>query len=167
MGALFALIPTKDLIYGALVVLLIAFGVYERHHLIAEGEQHELAALKLSSSRLQAAAQKQVAATAADYANTLSTVKGDLDAQLQTAAAIHASDAQRLRDIDADRSKHAALASAGNGQGSVGQGSTGSSANEHGVADLEQVALSLADAGREVSAALTACVNERNGLTGK
>ena len=61
MGALLALIPGKDLLYGALLVAFIAFGVYERHHLIAEGQQHELAALKTSSEQLQ----KQTAAQTA------------------------------------------------------------------------------------------------------
>jgi hypothetical protein len=62
MGALLALIPGKDLIYGGLILGIILFGVYERHHLIAEGQQHELAALKLSSDRLQ----KQTAAQTAE-----------------------------------------------------------------------------------------------------
>jgi hypothetical protein len=53
MPALLALIPGKDWLYGGLIVLLISFGIYERHHLIAEGQQHELAALKLSSDKLQ------------------------------------------------------------------------------------------------------------------
>lgn len=62
MTALLALIPGKDMLYGALITALLAFGVYERHHLIAEGQQHELAALKLSSDRLQ----KQTAAQTAE-----------------------------------------------------------------------------------------------------
>jgi hypothetical protein len=62
MGALLALIPTKDMVYGALIVMLAAFGIYERHHLIAEGQQHELAALKASSDRLE----KQTAAQTAE-----------------------------------------------------------------------------------------------------
>ena len=61
MGALLALIPTKDLVYGALIAILLAFGVYERHHLITEGATHELAALKASSDRLE---KKSVAETA-------------------------------------------------------------------------------------------------------
>ena len=52
MGLL-ALIPLKDWVYGGLIVTLLIFGVYEKHHLIAEGQQHELAALKLSSDKLQ------------------------------------------------------------------------------------------------------------------
>ena len=61
MGAILSMIPGKDLVYGALIVTLIAFGAYERHHLIAEGQQHELAALKLSSDRLQKQADQQTA----------------------------------------------------------------------------------------------------------
>ena len=52
MGLL-ALIPIKDWIYGGIISALLVFGVYEKHHLITEGQQHELAALKLSSDKLQ------------------------------------------------------------------------------------------------------------------
>jgi hypothetical protein len=61
MGALLALIPLKDWLYGGAIVALIAFGVHERNHLIAEGQQHEIAALKTSSEQLQ----KQTAAQTA------------------------------------------------------------------------------------------------------
>ena len=53
MGALLALIPTKDAIYGALILCIVLFGVYEVHHLKAEGAAHEMAALKASSDKLQ------------------------------------------------------------------------------------------------------------------
>jgi len=53
MSALLALIPTKDWFYGILIASLLAFGVYERHHLLVEGQQHELAALQASSDRLE------------------------------------------------------------------------------------------------------------------
>src|SRR5271169_3171972 len=73
MSALLAMIPGKDLAYGALIVALIAFGVYERNHLITEGEQHEAAALKASSDRLQKkadleSAELQAKATMAEQA---------------------------------------------------------------------------------------------------
>ena len=54
MGALLALIPTKDAIYGALILCIVLFGVYEVHHLKAEGAAHEVAALAASSAKLQA-----------------------------------------------------------------------------------------------------------------
>src|SRR5271166_2882216 len=55
MGALLALIPSKDWFYGALIIALIALLVYELH----EGKVHELAALQASSAKLlqQTAAQ--------------------------------------------------------------------------------------------------------------
>ncbi len=55
-------LPIKDWIWGGLVAALLIFGAYEKHHLIAEGQQHELAALKLSSDKLQ----KQTAAQTAE-----------------------------------------------------------------------------------------------------
>jgi hypothetical protein len=61
MGALLALIPGKDLVYGAVIICLITLGLYERHHLIAEGQQHELAALQASSAKLQKETDKQTA----------------------------------------------------------------------------------------------------------
>ena len=69
MGALLALIPSKDWFYGALIIALIAVLVYERH----EGKVHELAALKASSEKLQAqtaakTAELQARATMAEQA---------------------------------------------------------------------------------------------------
>jgi hypothetical protein len=61
MTALLGLLPLKDWVYSIIIVALIAFGVYEKHHLIAEGQQHELAALKLSSDKLQKQTAKQTA----------------------------------------------------------------------------------------------------------
>jgi len=61
MGALLALIPGKDLAYGAIIVaLLAAFGAYTIHerHI---GAAHETAALKASSDKLIAQTAKQTA----------------------------------------------------------------------------------------------------------
>jgi hypothetical protein len=61
MGALLALIPGKDLAYGAIIVaLLAAFGAYTIHerHI---GAAHETAALKASSAKLQAETDKKTA----------------------------------------------------------------------------------------------------------
>jgi len=161
------LIPGKDQFYGAVIVaLLVGFGWYT-HHERALGAAHEVAALKISSDKLEKAAAKQVTQTAADYAATLSTVKENLDAQLQTASTQHESDALRLRDYDTYRRQHPALGSAGAGPGAQPAGSTGPGADESRLASLEQMALELADGGRAVSAALTACVKDRDSLTGK
>jgi len=58
MGALLALIPSRDWFYGALIVGLGLLLVYERH----EGAAHELAAVQASTIKLQA----QTAAQTAD-----------------------------------------------------------------------------------------------------
>ena len=62
MGALLALIPGKDMIYAAIIlILLVAFGMYTVHERHA-GAAHEMAALQASSDRLQ----KQTAAQTAE-----------------------------------------------------------------------------------------------------
>ena len=61
MGALLALIPSKDLVYCAILLAVIAgFGAYTVHerHL---GAAHETAALKVSSAKLQAETDKKTA----------------------------------------------------------------------------------------------------------
>lgn len=167
MGALLSLIPGKDLVYGALIVALIIFGVYERNHLIAEGAQHELAALKISSDRLQQAAAKQVTQTAADYAASLSTIKENLDEQQRTNSVLASTDAQRLRDFDAYRRSHPALGGAAGGPGPQATGAGSTITVDEVLSGLEQSAQSLAAATRSASAALTACMADRDSLVGK
>ncbi len=61
MGALLALIPSKDLVYCAILLAVIAgFGAYTIHerHI---GAAHETAALKASSAKLQAETDKKTA----------------------------------------------------------------------------------------------------------
>jgi hypothetical protein len=165
--SLLSLIPGKDLFYGAVIVVLLLFGWHEVNHLKAEGAAKEVTALQVSSAKLTAAAQKQVQETATNYASTLVTVKENLDGQVKAAATQHDIDAQRLREYDAYRRQHPAVASAGTGPSGQSAGSTSAGSDEPRLASLEQVALGLADGGREVSIALTSCVKERESLTGK
>ena len=61
MGALLALIPGKDLAYGAIIVALLAgFGWYTIHERDI-GKAHEVAALAASSAKLQAETDKKTA----------------------------------------------------------------------------------------------------------
>ena len=61
MGALLALIPGKDLAYGAIIVALLAgFGWYTIHERNI-GKAHEAAALAASSAKLQAETDKKTA----------------------------------------------------------------------------------------------------------
>jgi len=167
VSALLALVPIKDWVYvGVIVALLTAFGIYtvhERH----EGEAHEIAALKKSSDALQAKEAAHVIAVAKAYADSANANEEKLNAQLQAAADQHNSDADRLREYDAYRRTHKDVGSPQTGSGTDGAGNQSTSGYEDQLASLEQVALGLATAGREMNAALTACMADRNSLVGK
>src|ERR1700677_4174846 len=61
MPALLALIPTKDWLYGGLIVLLIVFGLHEHHKILAEGIAEQKAADDKASAVLVATTAKQTA----------------------------------------------------------------------------------------------------------
>ena len=165
--ALLGLIPVKDWIYGLLIAGLIAFGVYEVHHLKAEGAAKEVAALQVSSDKLQAAAAKQVAATAASYSATLSTVTENLDAQVKAAATQHTADALRLQNFDAYRRSHPQVGSPGGGPSAQSPGTSVAAGTSDYLTSLGQVALSFAGANADAASALSACMADRDALTGK
>jgi hypothetical protein len=167
MGALLALIPGKDLFYGGAIIALLLFGVYEYKHIEAKGAAHEIAALQASSKTLTDAATKQVAETAANYATTVAAITEKADENDKASAAQHESDAQRLRDYDAYRSSHPALESAGSGTQPQAAGTPGDNGVERSLSSLEQVALDLAGSLRDDQNALSACMADRDGLTGK
>ncbi len=167
MGALLSFIPGKDLVYGGIIIALILSGIYEVHHLKAEGAAHEIAALQKSSAALQADAAKQVAETATNYATTVATITEKADEDAKASTAQHESDAQRLREYDAYRSQHPALASAGSGSNDAAKGAPGDNGVERSLDGLEQVALNLAAALRGDQDALAECMADRDGLVGK
>jgi|HubBroStandDraft_6_1064221.scaffolds.fasta_scaffold736634_2 hypothetical protein len=91
MLALLALIPVKDYLWAALVVGLVGFGLYERAHLIDEGEAHEQAQVtnvtKAAFAERNATLAKQAAIDAANlktiedsYANSLHLANATTDA---------------------------------------------------------------------------------------
>lgn len=167
MPALLKLVPLKDWVYLSLILALLGgFGAYTIHerHL---GAAHEITVLKKSSDELQAKAAAHVIQVAKAYSTASTANEEKLNAQLKAASDQHDSDAQRLREYDAYRRSHPAVASAPNAGGVVAAGGSSASSDEHELESLELVALGLATAGREVSAALTACVADRNSLTGK
>ena len=61
MPALLALIPTKDWLYGGLIILLIVFGIHEHHKILAEGIAEQKAADDKATAVLVAASAKQTA----------------------------------------------------------------------------------------------------------
>ena len=103
MIALFKLIPLKDWLYVAAILTVIvgltSYTVHERR----VGAAHEVAALKASSDKLNAAADAKIAALTKEHAATVAQVESKLDAQLQSALTQHDADLKRLRDFDAYR----------------------------------------------------------------
>jgi len=167
MGALLALIPGKDLLYGGAIVALLLFGAYEVHHLKAEGAAKEVAALKASSDTLQVTVARENAALASNYAATVAAITEKADENDKASAAQHESDAQRLRDYDAYRSSHPAVESAGSGAQPAPAGAPSDNGVERSLSSLEQVALDLAGALRDDTNALSSCMADRDGLAGK
>jgi hypothetical protein len=167
MGVLLSFIPEKDLFWGGIVVaLLIGFGFFV-HHERSLGAAHEVAALKISSDKLVAAAAKQVQETASNYAATVAALQEKTDATLKADAVQHDSDAQRLREYNAYRSEHPSLGSAASSPGSQNQGTSGPAESYRLLDTLEPVAVGLADADRDLSVELKACMADRDALTGK
>lgn len=166
MGLL-ALIPSKDWFYGALIVGLILFGIHEVNHLKAEGAAHEVAALKVSSDKLIAQETAHVALVAKTYAASAAKTTETLDEQTQATAAAQSDAAQRLSDFNAYRRSHPTVASAGGAGGSAGQGTGSGGSDSERLSSLEQVALDLAGAAAAGRNALSACMAERDALTGK
>lgn len=165
--ALLSLIPFKDWVYGGIIVaLLIGFGVFV-HHERTVGAAHEVAALQKSSQELIAKETAHVALVAKTYAAAAAATQGDLDAKIQAADAQHTSDAQRLREYSAYRSTHPDVASPAGASRNNGAGTSGAGQGEDFVASLGQSGVALADALRDTSAALSACMKDRNDLTGK
>ncbi len=126
-----------------------------------------MVALKKSSDELQAKAAAHVALVAKAYSTASTANLEKLNDQLKAASDQHDSDAQRLREYDTYRRAHPVVASTQAGSGTGGAGTSSASEDEGRFASLEQVALQLATAGREVTSVLTACMVDRDALTGK
>lgn len=103
MGFL-SLVPIKDWLYvGAIVALLIGFGVFV-HHERSLGAAAEVRVVQEASAKVQAAAAKQVAALNSQHAATVAAIQEKQSADLKAAAAQSASLASRLRQYRANRS---------------------------------------------------------------
>lgn len=161
------LIPVRDYLYlGLAVMALLGFLAY-RHSLILKGERTKLAELAVSSRKLEFANAARLAIITKTYDGNLAAIKDANAKQAQIDAAQHVSDASRLRDFDAYRRAHERLAGAAGGPGPATTGDGGASRDDARFEQLELVALGLATAGRASQSALTACMSDRNALTGK
>lgn len=160
MGALLALIPLKDWLYGGAIVALIAFGVHERNHLIAEGQQHEIAALKTSSEQLQKQTAAQTAtlqakATMAEQAYEKEVLANSNQPPVQPVRLCIAT-ARSGGVVPAGGTQVAGNVVPGAAAGSVQPVSAGNSGSGTGVAgpDISQLLQALAARADQVSAAL-------------
>lgn len=160
-----ALVPVRDWLYLAVILALIGFGVYERNHLIDEGQRHEVTALKESSAKLIAQAQKDIAARDADYAAKVQALEKRYAQEHQNDDAQRASDAERLREYDAYRRAHPTVGSAACGPCSRPSGSVSVDPDGERFDRLASLAVELAAADSAARTALTACMSERDSLT--
>ena len=163
--ALLSFIPARDWCWAILLAALLAFSVHFVHKKEAEAVAHETAALKASSDALVKKEAAHVAEVAKNYAASAAATTETLNEQIQAANAQHTSDADRLREYDAYRRAHPAVASTG--KPADGSGTSGTGQGEDFVGELGQAGVSLADALRGTTEALSACMADRNSLTGK
>ena len=167
MPAFLSLIPVKDWIYGGIIVAILAgFGWYTVHERNI-GAAHETAALKASSDKLQAAAQKQIAQLTTQHAADTAKILGNLHDEQNRNAMLSDSDARRLRQFDAYRRAHPALGSTAGKPGTVASGTASTPDVGELTQRLEQVAGELANATRAASSTLSACMADRDSITGK
>jgi hypothetical protein len=165
--ALLKLIPLKAWAIIIGVVALLAFLIWDHYHLINEGVEKEKAAYAAGSAKAEHEAEVKITNLNTQHGNDVADMENRYETTIQADDAAHASDAARLREYDAYRKAHPVLGgpAAGGGTGTAGEGSADSVDDRFG--QLEQVALGLANAGRDLNAALTLCQDDRNKLTGK
>lgn len=165
MGALLALVPTKDWLYAGLFVILLAFSAHEYRAIEAKGAQQEQAAVLAASVKTQAAAKAVNDKLTAEYSAAVVTVGENYAKAMQSADAAHGADIQRLQQrAAADHSGGASVGGAPASGTAAYAGSSGASAL--GTVPAQR-AVDLADALRADDAALTQCYAERDSLTGK
>lgn len=161
------LVPFRDWIYLGAFLLFCAGALYVHHHIVVTTQARDKADMLAQSDKLEKAAEAAIAQLTTQHAADTAKILGDLHVQQQTNRALAATDTERLRQFNAYRRAHPALASAASGPQPASSGAIGP-AEIGGLFDsLEQVAVQLADANRDASAALKGCMADRDSLTGK
>ena len=162
-----ALLPIRDWLYvGAIVSLLIAFGIYT-HHERSVGAAREVAAYTAASQKAEAAAEKRITTLNTQHAAEVAAVEEKLSEANKANDALAARDAQRLREFAAYRQSHARVAGAPAVAAAPAAGANGPQQGSDSLTSLGNVAQQLADAARYLDSALTACQNDRQSLVGK
>lgn len=161
MLALLKLIPLKDFVYLGVILAILGAALYERNHLINEGEAKEVVAVTKAGQKAEAAAETTIKTLTDQHATAVATIEDNYEGMLKDADAQHTADTDRLRNFDAYRKTHPVLASA------PGSATSTADAGADRFERLESVSAELADALRRDDDALTTCYAERDSLTGK
>lgn len=161
MGALLALIPGKDWLYGGIIVaLLVGFGWYT-HRERSIGAANEVKVVQAASAKVQAAAAKQIADLNTQHAATVAAIQETQSVQLKAAAADSATLAGRLRNYEANRSCPRPVLA-----GSPAA-PTGSASSPGSNSSVESAVEQVIAAAEHDNAVIDAERAERDSLTGK
>lgn len=162
LALLMKLVPFRDFAYAAIAIAAGLWWIHHDHVEQAAGAARVEAAVAAASAAAQKDAEAKVAAHDNEHAIELAKVKEIYDTAITSAAAQHAADLQRLRDIAARRSN-----GGGPVLGSAAPAPSGADPGPPSVGGLGEVAAGLADALRQDDASLSSCRAERDSLTGK
>ena len=160
--------PLKEYAYlGAIFLLLcgvITVSVYVHR---CHADHEKLQSIYDQSKRELKDARDQINTLTTQHTEELARQKEVSDAKLQTAALQHSADLDRLRQLDADRAKRAALAGASTGSSTGPASGCGQNEAESRLKSLEQLAAEQADANRDALVAIEILETERDSLVGK
>jgi hypothetical protein len=166
---LLKLMPWRGWGYAAIAAAAVIFYNVHVHNLIVAGQQHEIAAIKTASDKVQKAAEAEKAAMVADYAAKSAATEKMYVQNFAAAATADAADLLRLQQLASHyRDAYSALQSA-TGAGGKPDPSSGAS-GPGGVGELPQglrVSLGLASALRADDNLLAECRADRDALSGK
>lgn len=164
MGALLALVPARDWLYGGIAAVA-AFIAWDLHHKYEVAINYQKT-VQAESAQTLAAAQKTITTNDTDYKAKLAAEKlahaNDTLAALQQ----HNADVARLRAATAAHAANPLLGSAASASPGSPAG-TGSAASLSGLPEQAVVCQGLSDALAHDDALLIAERTERDALTGK
>jgi hypothetical protein len=158
MGALLALIPTKDWFIGAAfaIALMLGWHYWDKYYEAVDYAQ----TVKAESRQALDGANAHIADLTLQHNADLVVIQEKYDAEIKAAAAVHATDLERLRQLTAARNQDPVLSGASGLAAAIAAWSAR-------LGRLEGISSGLADAVRADDAAATECWRDRDALTGK
>lgn len=169
LASLLGLSTTRELRLALCGVVLAAIGAwmaYERFHLIDEGEARQLAKMKVSSDKLLATAQANIVKETEAHAADVAANQVKLDEQLKANSVLSDALNKRVRDFDAYRRQHPALAGSPGGPSSASPGECGAISCGDLASQSLQDSDELARSVGELRAVLQSAQRERDSLIG-